>query len=545
MRDLRYPAVAMGAAVIVIAGLFVQRSLAPAPVVPSFNAQLCSLPTQWLERMQRGYFPARSAQVTVLPRTPAYMATGPGGWSHSGPWPYVQRIPLVFYEPGVVPAKSVSQPVTLADVAPTMGAMVGTRFRSHDGRVLNAVASAGHREQPPRLVVTVVWDGGGWDVLKHFPHSWPTLRRVMEGGTSFTHATVGSSPSVTPATHSTLGTGDYPWRSGITDIPVRDGHDGVADAFQNGASTSYLVKPTFADIWDKETGNRAKVGMVAYEPWHLGMLGHGAQWPGGDRDDAAWLDHETNDWITNDRYYRLPSAIVSEPVLDRYVTALDGRDGRVDGAWRDLHFLADRTHVEETPAFIDYQTWGLLRMIAAQDYGRDRVTDLLYTNYKQIDRNGHLYNMDSWEVKQSLRESDDQLGRLIHALNKEVGKRRWALVVTADHGQQPDASTVNGYAVLPRELKDDLNERFDGAVEAVWPTQVFLNKDVMQRDGFDAGDVARWLYHYRLEDNTSNRHYLDSGAGTFNPTARVFQAAVPSRALAAVDCSRSGGGGRS
>ena len=57
---------------------------------------------EWLERTQQGYFEPRSGQISLLPETPAYMASGGGGWSHSGPWPYLQRIPLVFYGPGYI-----------------------------------------------------------------------------------------------------------------------------------------------------------------------------------------------------------------------------------------------------------------------------------------------------------------------------------------------------------------------------------------------------------------------------------------------------------
>lgn len=542
----RRKALAAGAATLLVAGggVFWWASSRRPPVpsnVPSFATELCRLPSEWLTRMRRGYYGPRSAQVTVLPRTPAYMATGPGGWSHSGPWPYVQDVPLVFYGPGVIPKSgAVSEPVTLADVAPTMAGLLGTSFHTPDGHPLREVLPKGSHAVAPRLILTVVWDGGGWDVLHHYPDAWPNLKRLMRAGISFTHATVGSSPSVTPATHTTLGTGRYPDHSGITDIPVRDGHGHVVDAFKNGASTAYLRVPTFAERWDESTGNAAKVGMVAYEPWHLGMIGHGAAWPGGDRDDAAWLSHSSNDWITNSKQFTLPGAIVSEKRLSRDLHKLDSRDGRVDESWRDLHFLNDRTHVEETPAFIDYQTWGLEQMISKEGYGADRVPDLLYTNYKQIDRNGHLYNMDSWEVKQSLRESDRDLGRLVRALDQEVGKSRWSLVVTADHGQQPNAPAVHGYAVMPRELKTDLNDAFGGIVQAVWPTQVFLDGRAMRGKGIRPAQVARFLEDYRLSDNTSNQVFLSGGEGVFRPDARVFAAAASSRRLATLDCAASG-----
>ncbi|MBA3350662.1 MAG: alkaline phosphatase family protein, partial [Actinobacteria bacterium] len=267
--------------------------------VPSATRQACALPPSWLTRVQRGYDPQRSGQVSVLPVTPAYLASGAGGWSHSGPWPYLQRIPIVFYAPGVLPARgAIDRPVTTADIAPTLARIMGVSIRS-DGKPMREVAPpetvTGHR---PRLILTIVYDGGGWNVLDQWPGDWPVLKTMMEEGTLYTNATVGSSPSVTPAIHTTLGTGVYPDKHGITGIPVRDEEGTVVDAFLKGESSRFLEVPTLAERWDEANDNRPLVGMVGYEPWHLGMIGKGAEKPGGDKDDAVWLDIETNDWIT-------------------------------------------------------------------------------------------------------------------------------------------------------------------------------------------------------------------------------------------------------
>ena len=140
--------------------------------VPSFRSQACGIPAPWLERTQRGYFEGRSGQISLLPRQPAYMASGAGGWSHSGPWPYLQRVPLVVYAPGIVPARGdVDRPVTTADVAPTYAAMLRGNIAS-DGTPLREVATLDKKtltSDPPKLIVTVVWDGGGWNTLEQWP----------------------------------------------------------------------------------------------------------------------------------------------------------------------------------------------------------------------------------------------------------------------------------------------------------------------------------------------------------------------------------------
>src|SRR5215213_3008069 len=111
----------VGVALLLLAGASLLLGRLGDRPVASFKAQACALPSNWLKLAQRGYFRPRSGQISVLPKTPAYMASGGSGWSHSGPWPYLQDIPLVFYGPGIVsPHEPVDRAVTMADVAPPL-----------------------------------------------------------------------------------------------------------------------------------------------------------------------------------------------------------------------------------------------------------------------------------------------------------------------------------------------------------------------------------------------------------------------------------------
>jgi predicted AlkP superfamily pyrophosphatase or phosphodiesterase len=500
------------------------------PAAPSFATQACSLPDGWLTLVKRGYHEPRSGQISIVPRTPMYMASGAGGWSHSGPWRYLQEVPLVFYGPGIIPSYAeVTEEATLADVAPTLAALAGTRFATEDGGVLDEVTDL---SRSPRLIVTIVWDGGGWNVLRHWDSAWPNLERFMAGGVSL-RATDGSSPSVTPAVHTTLGTGYYPWKAGVTDVPVLDESGEVTDAFLDGESSRFMEVPAFAETWDESNDNRALIGMVGYEPWHLGMIGQGAERPGGDKDDAVWLDRETNEWISNEDHYTLPDAVVETGGLDDDLERTDAADGQLDGAWRDNEILEEEDRIEEVPGFMTFQTRAIENLIALEGYGDDRITDLIFTNYKQIDRNGHYYNMAAPEVEDSLRQADTMLGRLERFLDDEVGKDRWAMVITADHGQQPDEEDLDSYGIAPKEMAADIEAEFGDVVQSVWPTQIFLDDDELAKEGATADEIARWLYNYTIEDNATESA---GDAGRFSPDDRVLDMAIPARLLPTIDC---------
>ncbi len=451
------------------------------------------------------------------------MASGAGGWSHSGPWEYLQRVPLLFYGPGLLEeaATASDRPVTLADAAPTLARILEVRMPQAEGSALEEI----HMERKPRLIVSVVLDGGGWNTLDLWPDSWPVLRRLTRQGVMFTEATVGSSPSVTPAVHSTLGTGAFPASHGITGVPVLDENGDVVDSFLKGESARFLQRPTIAEIWDEEQKSDALVGMVGYEPWHLGMIGAGAETEGADRDHAAWLDIDTNGWITNPDHYELPPSLPSTPGLESDLTDLDKSDGALDGRWLGHEVIDDVTRIEETPAFVRYHTRALLRMIEAEGYGRDGVTDFIYTNYKQIDRVGHYFNMASPEVKAVLEETDSSLEVLVRGLDEIVGRGDWLLVLTADHGQQPDAAAVAGYGIDPRELEADIDAEFGAVTQAAWPTEIFL-KDA-ERDE----DIASWLAGYTLGDNRK-----PDGPSAMPDETRLFDLVLPSKLLPSITC---------
>jgi arylsulfatase A-like enzyme len=502
--------------------------------VPSFRAQACALPPEWLHRTKLGYYEPRSGQISLLPKTPAYMASGGQGWSHSGPWPYLQDVPLVAYGPGIVPARGdVERRVTLADLAPTTARLIGFDEFSGTGQPLHEVVGTRRR---PKLVLTIVWDGGGWNTLRQWPDEWPTLKRMMTQGVSYTRATVGSSPSVTPAVHSTMGTGVFPKDHGVTGVSMRDEQGTVVDAFLEGESSRFLIAPTVGELWDEANDNKALVGMLGYEPWHLGMIGGGAERAGGDRDHAVWLDRETNEWKTNPDHYEIPESVLRTGGLDEDIRALDAEDGRIDGAWGDLEILESQDRLEELPAFVHFHGRALRAMIDAEGYGADRIADLVYTNFKQIDRVGHYFNMASDQVRQEVVASDEELGATLEFLDDEIGRGNYVVFLTADHGQQPDEDANDGFGINPREVEDDIDREFGPVSRAVWPTEVFLVDDEMEKRGVSVEVVARFLADYRAADNTDDPTVRVSGKGMFSAGDRLFDMAVPARMLPDFNC---------
>lgn len=458
----------------------------------------CDLEPAILERVLRGHKDGRSPDVLVVPRFPNFF----GGFiqtGHSGPWDYLQEVPLVFYGPGFIrPVGRYDPPreVTVADIAPTLAELIGTDFPDVAGLPLrNILVPGSKRDGPPKLILEVVWDGGGTNVLETWPDFWPQLGKLMEGGASPEGAIVGSSPSVTPATHTTMGTGVFPDEHGATSITIRvDG--AITDSFK-GKDADYVDTPMFADTYDLATGNAAKIGMFAYKSWHLGMMSHGASWPGGDKDMAVFLN-PAEEYETNPNLYYMPPGLEKVPGLQKAVREIDLLDGERDKTWMGHDVLNSKRYRRDTPVWAEHQTNILKELIEREGFGADEVTDLLFTNYKQPDEAGHNWNMLSPEVAETIEYSDAQLKTLVDYLNQQVGEGEWVMIVTADHGQQPDAEATRGWPIFMTELVADLAQEIGVPESALEGTAAGM---FVLQDGVSFEQVAEFLTDYRIEDN--------------------------------------------
>ena len=490
----------------------------------------CSLAPEIIERIRRDYFPGRSPELIAVPKEPNYFG-GFLGTSHSGPWDYLQEVPLVFYGPGHIRSQGrirVDHEATVADLAPTLAQMLDTEFPSdRPGHSIEAALEpdAG----APSLVVVVVWDGGGTDTLEAFPIAWPNLRRIMRSGT-WVQATVGSSPSVTPATHATIGTGAFPDQHGIVDIDIRVGDDTI-DSFENGAPR-YLEIPTFADLYDVQTSNEALVGMFGTNAWHYGMMSRGSFHEGGDKDLAVLMGTDGSKLVGHRKWYSFPGYLDGVGDLDAAVRTVDQEDGQLDSLWLGNDVLREPFDIKQTPALVIYTTEVIEAMIRREGFGADDVTDLFFVNYKPIDLVGHRWNMLSPEGESVLRHSDEELGKLESFLNEHVGEGEWVMAVTADHGQTPTANETTAWPIDMTELTNDIADQFGVRSKELFdrtrPGHFWLDRPTMEEGGITAEDVARYITDYRLGANTSEARPLTDKYAD-RTKERLFSGAWPSR----------------
>ena len=509
------------------------------PVSAVIERAACAMPHEHLVRVWRGTDPSRSGQIAIVPEEPNFVGTN---FPHSGPWAYLQDVPLFWYGPGLIPAVGrVERSVTIADIAPTQAALLDFEFEAPDGAPLEEIPAP---DAPPALIVTLVWDAAGMALLETFPNDWPVLASLIDDGVWYENASVGSSPSITPATHATIGTGAFPVRTGQTDAEFRVGPELVR---AGALGPLLMMRPTLADLYDRAMRNEPLVGALASVTWHLNMASHGALWGGGDRDvavlrqpvEAGNEGAEGTIWTLQGKnvpFFSFPNYVNDLPPLSSYVDDVDRADGALDGNWL-TNSIEQHEQGWATPARIPYQGDMVMEVVAREGFGADDVPDLLFVNFKAIDHVSHIWSANSPEMRETLRAQDEDLGRFVRFLDETVGDGRWVLVLTADHGAQFDPRVSGAFQVTPGQLEQDLEQAFPSATgrsvfQAVRTSQIYVDEPAMRASGYGFEDIARFVLEYT------------KGQGAPDPSVvpeterddRVFASAFPIEVLPNLEC---------
>ena len=509
----------------------------------SLARRICSTPRELLVRIWNGHRADRGPEIQMVPTEPNFVGSG---LPHVGPHDYIQRVPMLLFGPGyIAPVGPVRRPVTVADIAATQARLLDFEFEAPDGvPMAEALVPASERPVAPRLIVTMVWDAGGRDVLSAWPNDWPYLRSLIPRGTWYENATVGSSPSSTAQIHTTIGTGAFPRVHGLVGHRLRIG-DRTTTPWASGPA--FIVRPTLADLYDRAMGNGPLVGLVGTVSIHLGMLGHGAMWGGGDRDlvilreklDATTLGAEGFEWNLPSKlepFYEFPEYANEVPGFERDVRAIDQADSKLDGKWRS-NSIDQLLLGFDTPARIPYQNRVVQDLVTREEFGADDVPDLLYLNFKEIDYISHIWTMNSPEMKDAVVWQDAALQEFVRFLDREVGERRWVLVLTADHGALPDPELSGGFQISTGAVARAIEARFGdsdgtGVVDLMQLTGIYMNTGELRENGYTLMDVAEFLMTLTKGETGE--------AGTVVPAGeeddKVFSLAFPSSIMRALPC---------
>jgi hypothetical protein len=343
----------------------------------------------------------------------------------------------------------------------------------------------------PRLVVLVYFDQLRGDYLSRWQDLFGEggFRRLQTDGAWFTNCHYPYAGTVTGAGHASVATGCCPAEHGIignewTDrvtgemvgcanvgryqrVPASDRPPPMLSELvkkeKPNVSPERLRAPTIGDALKAATGDQGRVVS-------LSLKERSAVLPAGQHSDACyWLDLIDGQFVTSTYYRYRPHPWVADfnrgrpadawfnrtwerfrPDLDYvHYSGPDDMAGEGKGANQGRTFPHPMNGGQKKPDALTHAAlfnspFGndllldlALRAIDAEHLGRGTTPDLLCLSFSSNDAVGHTWGPDSQEVLDVTLRSDVIVRRLLDHLDAQVGRGRYVLAVTADHGVCP------------------------------------------------------------------------------------------------------------
>jgi predicted AlkP superfamily pyrophosphatase or phosphodiesterase len=386
----------------------------------------------------------------------------------------------------------------------------------------------------PTLLVTFVVDQMRFDYVDRYGQAWTAgLKRLVTEGAVFERAFYPYLNTVTCAGHATIGTGALPYRHGIimnewyhrsagrrmscTDDPAVKSIPYADPAEVIGHSARGLRVPTLGDRL-RAASPESRVVTLSMKPRSTAMLaGHGGT-------AVTWFA-DSNVWGTSTAYATGPlpevqAFVNANPVardreqvwervrdVQQYAGEDASRYERARAGWTSTfpHPLAGAPGTapdrffdlwERSPYSDAYLGRMAAALVRAFKLGQRGVVDHLAVSFSAVDYVGHDFGPESHEVQDTLLRLDVTIGGLLAALDETVGRGRYVVGLSADHGTSriPEAMQAEGIdagRVLSPEVRKVAEAAMVAAhgagphVEQVEYTYVYLTESARRRASSD------------------------------------------------------------
>jgi predicted AlkP superfamily pyrophosphatase or phosphodiesterase len=183
--------------------------------------------------------------------------------------------------------------------------------------------------------------------------------------------------------------------------------------------------------------------------------------------------------------------------------------------------------------------------IKEEQLGQDEIPDLLVVSFSSNDAIGHTWGPDSQEVLDCTLRSDKMLGEFLKFLDQQVGKGKYLIGLTADHGICPlpevskakgiDAKRISGvkliaaaeefltqtYGKLEEETKP--NAKKPKWIENVTFPWIYLNSRVIEAKSLKVDEVASKLTEFLRKQEGIERAYTRADLEAADSASDPFQ----------------------
>jgi len=278
----------------------------------------------------------------------------------------------------------------------------------------------------PRLVVGIVVDQMRWDYLPRYYDQFGDdgFKRLIEEGYSCDNCLINYLPTVTAIGHTSVYTGTTPALHGIcgNDFFIDDKSvyccadtsvSIVGSDSKKPMSPHRLLSTTIGDQLRLHTDFRSKVIGVSYKD-RAAILPAGRSANG-----AFWLDTKNLCFVTSTYYMN---------ELPEWAKAYN-RELKKNKKAQELG-----SKIGFDPICGTVTADMAIAALKGEALGKGDATDMLCVSFSQTDVIGHQWSTRGEHTDAAYLELDKDLGRLLKALDEQVGKGNYLLFLTADHG---------------------------------------------------------------------------------------------------------------
>ncbi len=416
--------------------------------------------------------------------------------------------------------------------------------------LINIAFIKAQNKEMPKLVVSVVIDQMRYDYLNKFSDLYGEggFKRLMKGGANFTFTNLNYTPAYTAVGHATIYTGATPYFHGIiaNDFYDRSAKKIIAPLYdasyntlgaldKNGEkSPKRLIASTITDELKLFSSGKSKVISISTKD-RASIL------PGGHMADAAFWYNPGNGSFISSTYYmkNLPGWVIlfnekkmaleymnkdwelSFPT-EKYVYTLPDNckwepDYFKEGDNTFPHTFNNLTEDEKlhlisnTPYGNEILFDFTAKALAAEELGKDSITDFLAVSFSPTDYVGHVYGPNSFEIADTYAKMDNIIERMLNLLDEKVGEGNYLFVITADHGGSypfeylKENNMVSG-GFLKKGTVDKINNFIQkefgdtNILASLSNSQLFLDNDLIVKKGFNPREARLKIAEY-LKNN--------------------------------------------
>lgn len=422
-------------------------------------------------------------------------------------------------------------------------------FTSHSQKKIKEIRQV----ERPKLIIGIVVDQMRWDYLYRYYNCFSKggFKRLMEEGFNCENTFVPYTPTVTAAGHTCIYTGSIPGIHGIVGnnwwnksnewVYCTDDKNVQSVGTSNNAgqmSPRNMLTTNICDELRLASNFKSKVVGIA-------LKDRGAILPAGHSANAAyWYDPASGNFISSTYYMNdlpqwvktfnsrtLPDSLMNlgwntfYPINTYEQSSTDEKvyEGRYKGFTNtsfpyrfDTIGIRKRDLIRSTPYGNTLTAEFAKAVLLNEQLGKGNNTDFLTVSFSSTDYIGHQFGPNSIENEDDYIRFDKELENFLSFLDKEIGKGKYTLFLTADHA----AAHVPGFLKEnklpagnfdPVSTTKDLNlflknkTGYDSLIEGIVNAQVYINESLVKEEKLEEDKIKECVIAYMMQQESISK----------------------------------------